>query len=101
MNGVREIWHGGRQIPPVAARAVYGVGCRLRSVAEPPDTDSLVADLNAPLQEKFCYISKSERVTQAPGDGEQPDIGGELEIVERPFIESTPASPAGEGQAAE
>ena len=63
-----------------------------------------MADLDAPLQEKFCYIAKSERVTQAPEDGEQHDIGGELESVDGrtgPIIESTPASPAGEGQAAE
>lgn len=47
-----------------------------RRKAEPPDTDSLVADLDAPLQEKFCYVAKSELVTQVSEDGEQHDISG-------------------------
>ena len=68
--------------------------------AERPDADGLVADLVAVLQEELCDAAEPEFAVQAPEDGEQDDVGGELKIVEGrdcAVVEAVSACPAGEG----
>ena len=68
--------------------------------AELPCPDCFIADLESPLEEEFSHVTKAELVAQAPEDGEQHDVGRELEIVEgrpRALIEAALAPPTGEG----
>ena len=74
------------------------------SEPELPDTDCLVADFEATLEEKFRDVSETELVPKSSQYRHQDDVGRELEIVEErasSFIELRPARPTEEGAIAE
>ena len=65
-----------------------------RCEAELPAADGLVRHLIAALEHQFGNISEAELVAQALHDGEQDDVGREVEIIERgagPLVEATSA----------
>jgi hypothetical protein len=74
------------------------------SEPELSDTDRLVADFEATLEEKFRDVSETEFVPKSPQYRHQDDVGRELEIVEggaSPFIELPLARPTEEGPISE
>ena len=88
------------QVPGLAG-AAPAPGAQLireqRSEAELPLTDGLVRDFEPALEQQLGNIAEAELVAQTPQHGEQHDVGGVLEIVERgagPLVEDSAAGAA-------
>ena len=93
-TGLARGWHGKQGCNTTFLSALYGWRCFL------PCPDGFVADLEPALQQELTDVAKAELIAQAPENGHQDDVGGELEIVEgeaSALIEAAVTGPTGIG----